>query len=212
VQIFDETIDPQDCPTLASKQTHVESDNDVTPALHKIVKLAKDAVKSTDLQKVLHVNDRTARVVVVPCSAKQSGFKMQAQKSQQVHQILQRARRCKEEEVAQEGNDDKEFACANDDTARWLIAHLGDCDPSKFVRLAQALDMPIHKGNWTWSTPQPQSDAGVGVAAQRIIMKHFVCLFWMQFAVPVRQRSTICWHHIQCCQLLLLQQSLWTRL
>jgi hypothetical protein len=89
VQIFEEAVDPLKHPNLASEQTSVQSDKDIMPTLCEIVKLAKVA-KSTDLLKVLHGNGRTTSLAVVPCSAKQSGFKQQARKSRWVHRILQR--------------------------------------------------------------------------------------------------------------------------
>ncbi len=36
VQIFEETLDPQQCPTLLSKETCINNDKDITPVLWKV--------------------------------------------------------------------------------------------------------------------------------------------------------------------------------
>jgi hypothetical protein len=131
------------------------------------------------LLKVLNYNDTTTSLVEVPCSAKQSGFKKQARRSQWVQQILQCVRKYKEEELVADNekqeDDDDEFAYTDDDAARWLITYLGKCYPKEFVKLAQALDMPIHQGKMDAEyTAAMWGDAGVGVAAQRIMMKYFI--------------------------------------
>jgi hypothetical protein len=58
--------------------------------------------------------------------------------------------------------------------------YLGDCYPKEFIKSAQALDMPIHQGKMDAAayTAAMWSDAGVGVAAQRIMMKCFID-FWV---------------------------------
>jgi hypothetical protein len=92
----------------------------------------------------------------------------------------------KEEELVadHEQEDDDEFAYTDDDTARWLITYLGDCYPKEFVKLAQALDMPIHQGKMDAEyTTAMWSDAGVGVAAQQIMMKYFMDFFGYKFTV-----------------------------
>jgi hypothetical protein len=76
---FTEPIDPTDYPTLLAKNIVLTSDKDITPVLRNIVNLSKK-VKSVGLLKVLHVNGKVTSLVVVPCSAKQSGFKKQASK------------------------------------------------------------------------------------------------------------------------------------
>jgi hypothetical protein len=59
-----------------------------------------------------------------------------------------------------------------------LITYLGDYYPTEFVKSAQALDMPIHQGKMdAVYTTAMWSDAGVGVVAQRIIMKYFIDVF-----------------------------------
>ena len=81
-------------------------------------------------------------------------------------------------------DDDSEFAYTDDDAARWLITYLGDYFPTEFVKSAQALDMPIHQGKMDAEyTTAMWSDAGVGVAAQRIIMKYFIDVFGYKFTV-----------------------------
>ena len=72
-------------------------------------------------------------------------------------------------------DNDDEVAYTNDDAARWLITYLGNHFPKEFVKSAQALDMPIHQGKMDAEyTTAMWSDAGVGVAAQGIIMKYFL--------------------------------------
>jgi hypothetical protein len=92
----------------------------------------------------------------------------------------------KEEELVadDEQEDDDEFAYTDDDAARWLITYLGDNYPKEFVKLAQALDMPIHQGKMDAEyTTAMWSDAGVGVAAQRIMMKYLIDFFGYKFTV-----------------------------
>jgi hypothetical protein len=152
------------------------------------VKLSKK-VKSVELLKVLNFDDKITSLVAVPCSAKQSGFKKQARKSRWVSRLLECVRRHKEEELVDEvdeGNDDdnSEIAHTNDDAARWSITHLGDSYPKEFVKSAQALDMPVHQGKMDAEHATAMwSDAGVGVAAQRIIMKCFIVHFGHKFTV-----------------------------
>ncbi len=109
-----------------------------------------------------------------------------------IHRILQCVRKYKEEELVaddeKQEEDDDEFAYtdddADDDAARWLITYLGDCYPKEFVKSAQALDMPIHQGKMDAEyTTAMWSDAGVGVAAQRIMMKYFIDFFGYKFTV-----------------------------
>jgi hypothetical protein len=187
INCFDESIDPKDYPTLDSKGICLKTDKDIRPVLRDIMKLSKK-VKSVDLLKVLNYNDTTTSLVEVPCSAKQSGFKKQARRSRWVYRILQCVRKYKEEElVADDGRaeeDDDEFAFTDDDAARWLITYLGDSYPKEFVKSAQALDMPIHQGKMDAETTTAMwSDAGVGVAAQRIMMKYFLDFFGYKFTV-----------------------------
>jgi hypothetical protein len=188
VQIFKEIVDPQQHPSLVAKNIVLTSDEDITPVLRDVVKPSKK-VKSVDLLKVLNFNDKITSLVAVPCSAKQSGFKKQARKSRWVHRLLECMRRHKEEELvdeADEGNDDdnNEIAYRNDDAARWLITYLGDSYPKEFVKSAQALDMPMHQGKMDAEHATAMwSDAGVGVAAQRVIMKHFITHFGCKFTV-----------------------------
>jgi hypothetical protein len=69
--------------------------------------------------------------------------------------------------------------------ARWLIAHLGDSHPKEFVKSARASDTPVHQGKMDAEhTTAMWSHAGVGVAAQRVIMKHFISHFGCKFTVP----------------------------
>jgi hypothetical protein len=138
---------------------------------------------------VPHHNDATTSLVEVPCSSKQSGFKQRARKSRWAQRILKSVRRHNNEDLLVDEHDDDaendETAHTDDDAARWLITHLGDCYPSKFVKSAQALDMPIRKGKMdTEHACAMWSDAGVGVAAQRITMKHFISFFGCKFTVP----------------------------
>jgi hypothetical protein len=53
---FPGDVDPEDCcPTLTSKMTPVQSNEDVTPVMPNVL-------------KVLHFTCKTASLVVVPCS------------------------------------------------------------------------------------------------------------------------------------------------
>jgi hypothetical protein len=83
-------------------------------------------------------------------------------------------------------DDEEEVSCTDHDAARWLLTHLGECFPSKFVQSAQALDMPIHQAGKMGAecTTAMWSDAGVGAGAQRTIMKHFMGFFGCKFAAP----------------------------
>jgi hypothetical protein len=93
---------------------------------------------------------------------------------------LQCVRKYKEEELVAdaEQEDDDKFACTDDDAGRWLITYLGHCYPKEFLKPAQALDMPIHQGKMDAEyTAAMWSDAGVGVAAQQIMMKYFTDFF-----------------------------------
>jgi hypothetical protein len=63
--------------------------------------------------KVLNYNNTATSLIEVPCSAKELGFKKQAQRSRWVHQILKCVQKYKEEELVadDEGeDDDNEFA------------------------------------------------------------------------------------------------------
>ena len=105
-----------------------------------------------------------------------------------IHRILQCVRKYKEEELVaddeKQEEDDDQFAYADDDAARWLITYLGDCYPKKFVKSAQALDMPIHQGKMDAEyTTAMWSEAGVGVAAQQIMMKYLFGFFGYTFTV-----------------------------
>ena len=113
---------------MAAKNIALTSDEDITPVLREIVivKLSKK-VKSTDVLKVLHFNDTSTSLVEVPCFAKRSGFKKQAQRTRWVHRILECVRRCKRENALVDDNDDDEddgnkIAHTDDDAARWLMA------------------------------------------------------------------------------------------
>jgi hypothetical protein len=188
VNHFTEVIDAKQFPTLAAKNTCLTSDKDIKAVMRELVKLSKQ-VKSVDLLQVLHHNDATTSLVEVPCSSKQSGFKQRARKSRWVQRILKSARRHKNEDLLVDECDDDaendETACTDDDAARWLITCLGDCYPSEFVKSAQALDVPIHKGKMDAEHACAMwSDAGVGVAEQRIIMKCFISFFGYKFTVP----------------------------
>jgi hypothetical protein len=188
IKHFEEVVDPSQFPTLVSKNISISSDKDIKAVIRDIVKLSKQ-VKSVDLLKCLNYNDTTTSLVEVPCSARQSGFKKQARRSNWVLRILECVRRYKEEELLVNDGDDKEdhdeIAYKDDDAARWLITYLGEWFPSEFVKSAQALDMPIHKGKMAAEyTTAMWSDAGVGVAAQRIIMKYFIGFFGYKFTVP----------------------------
>jgi hypothetical protein len=184
VQPFSIIIYPKEFPTLASKQICLQTDKDITPVLRDILKLAKKVKSSgVDLLKVLHYNDTTTSFVEVPCSARQSGFKRQARRSRWIHRILQNVRKYKEEElVADVEREEDKFAYTDDDAARWLITYLSESYPGEFVKSAQALDMPIHQGKIDMEyTTVAWSDAGVGVVAQRIIMKYFIDYFGYKF-------------------------------
>jgi myosin heavy subunit len=180
IHSFEENINPKDYPTLHSKHICLKTDKDITAILRDIMKLSKE-VKSIDLLKVMNYDDRPTSLVEVPCSAKQSGFKKQARRSRWVHRTLQCVRKYKEELVDDDkivDDTDEEYAYSDDDAARWLITYLGECFPCEFVKSAQALDMPIHQGKMDAEyTTAMWSDAGVGVAGQRIIMKYFLDFF-----------------------------------
>ena len=162
-------------------------DKDITPVLQDTIELSKE-VRSVVLPKVLNYHDTTTSLVEAPCSAKQSGFMKQAGRSQWVCRILQYVQKYKEEELIaddeKQEEDDDEFAYTDDDDARWLMACLGDCYPKEFVKSAQALDMPIHQGKMDAEyTTARWSDAGVGVAAQQIVMKDFFAFSGYRFTV-----------------------------
>jgi hypothetical protein len=136
----------------------------------------------------LNYNNSTTSLVEVPCS-RWLGFKKQALWSRWVHQILECVRRYKKElvvddEIEEDNDNDDEFAYTDDDAARWLISYLGDFFPSEFVKSAQALNMPIHQGKMDVEyTTTMWSDAGVGVAAQQIIIKYFIDFFGYKFTL-----------------------------
>jgi hypothetical protein len=159
--------------------------------LREIVELSKTAEKSADLLKVLHNNDLTNSLVEVPCSAKQSGFKKQARMMKWMHCVLKALRRFKNPLVNNNNgvndNDDAEdkIAHADDNAARWLITHLGKFDPVEFVKSAQASHMPVHKGKMNAEHAAAMwCKAGVGVAAQRVMNKHFISCFGCKFTAP----------------------------
>jgi hypothetical protein len=146
-------------------------------------------VKSVDILKILNLNDSTTSLVEVPSSAKNSGFKKQARRTKWVLHVLESARRCKTKDLLvgddDEDKEDDEIAHTNDDAARWLLTCLGGFFPAVFVKSAQALDMPVHRGKMDAAhTAAMWSDAGVGVLAQRIVMKYFMSFFGCKFAVP----------------------------
>jgi hypothetical protein len=64
--------------------------------------------------------------------------------------------------------------------------------------LAQALDMPIHQGkiDAKYTVLAMWSDAGVGVAAQRIIMKYFIGFFGYKFTVPEMAINKLAVHSV----------------
>jgi hypothetical protein len=80
MKCFEETVNPKDYPTLLSKTISLQTDKDITRVLQDIIKFSK-SVRSVDLLKVLNYNDMTTSLVEVPCSAKRSGFRKQAQRS-----------------------------------------------------------------------------------------------------------------------------------
>jgi hypothetical protein len=126
--------------------------------------------------------------VEVPCSAKQSGFKKQVRQSRWVHRILHCIRKYKEELVDDDrivDEVDEEYTYSDDDAATWLNNYLGKCFPCEFVKLAYALDRPIHQGKMDAEyTTAMWSDAGVGVAGQRVItMKYFIDFFKYKFTI-----------------------------
>jgi hypothetical protein len=189
---LEETVDPKDYPTLNSKNICLQTDKDITPVLQDIIKLSKE-VRSVVLLKVLNYDDATTSPVEAPCSAKQPGFMKQARRSGWVHRILQFVRKYKEEELVaddekqEEGDDEFVYTDddADDDAARWLITYLGDCYPKELVKSAQALNMPIHQGKMDAEyTTAMWGDAGVGVAAQQIMMKYLFVFFLV---------------HVHCC-------------
>jgi hypothetical protein len=184
-QPFDTTLKPQEYPTLVSKNISLTSNQDIVPVLREIVKLSKQ-VKSVDILKILNLNDSTTSLVEVPSSAKNSGFKKQARRTKWVLCILESARRHKTKDLlVGDDDEDDEIACTKDDAARWLLTYLIDFFPAEFVKSAQALDMPIHRGKMDAAcTAAMWSDAGVGVAAQRIAMKYFMSFFGHKFTVP----------------------------
>jgi len=200
VNVFETPVEPNDYPILVSKNISLTSDEEITPVLREIVKLSK-VVKSdsVDILKVLHRNDSTTSLVEVPCSAKQSGFKKQLRRTKWVHRILEGVRRYKKKDllVGDNNDEDDEIAYTDDDAARWLITYLGECYPGEFVKSAQALDMPIHQGKMDAEyTAAMWSDAGVGVAAQRIVMKYFISYFGYKFTVPEASINKLAVHSV----------------
>jgi hypothetical protein len=188
VNCFTEAIDAKQFPTLAAKNMCLTSDKDIKAVMRELVKLSKQ-VKSVDLLQVMHHNDATTSPGEVPCSSKQSGFKQRARKLRWVQRILKSARRHKHKDLLVYEHDDdaenEETACTDVDAARWLMTHLGDCHPSEFVNSAQASDMRLHKGKMNAEHACAMwSDAGVDVAAQQIMMKHFISFFAHKFTVP----------------------------
>jgi hypothetical protein len=200
VKKITEVTDPNQLPTLVAKNVCITSDKDIKAVTRELAKLSKQ-VKSVDLLEVVHCNDTTSSLVEVPCSAKQSGFKERARRSRWMERGLESVRRFKEEDALVDENDDdddnNETACTNDDAARWLIAHLGDSHPKEFVKSAQALDMPTHQGKMDAEcTAAMWSDAGVGVAAQRVIMKCFISHFGCKFTVPEASINKLAAHSV----------------
>jgi hypothetical protein len=66
-----------------------------------------------------------------------------------------------------------------------------------FVKSAQALDMPVHQGQMDAEcTAAMWSDAGVGVAVQRIVMKHVIGFFGHKFAVPETAINELAAHSV----------------
>jgi hypothetical protein len=200
-QPFDTTLKPQEYPTLVSKNISLTSNQDIVPVLREIVKLSKQ-VKSVDILKILNLNDSATSLVEVPSSAKNSGFKKQALRTKWVLSILESVRRCKTKDLLvgdgdEEDEEDNEIAHTNDNAARWLLTYLGEFFPAEFVKSAQALDMPIHRGKVDAAyTAAMWSDAGVGVAAQRIVMKYFMSFFGYNFAVPEASVNKLAVHSV----------------
>jgi hypothetical protein len=124
-----------------------------------------------------------------------------ARRSPWLHRILQCVWKYKGEELVadDEQEDNDEFAYTDDDAARWLITYLRDCYPKEFVKSAQALDMPIHQGKMDAEyTTAMWSDAGVGVAAQRIMMKYFIDFFGCKFTVAEALITQLAVDSVQC--------------
>jgi hypothetical protein len=192
-----EVIDAKQLPTLVAKNTCITSDKDIKAVTRELVKISKQ-VKSVDLLEVVHCNDTTTSLVEVPCSAKQSGFKERARRSRWMERSLETMRRFKKEDALVDENDDdddNEIAHTNDDAARWLITCLGDSCPKEFVKSAQALDVPMHQGKMDAEHATAMwSDAGVGVAAQRVIMKCFIAHFGCKFTVPEASINKLALH------------------
>jgi hypothetical protein len=164
----------------------------------ELAKLSEQ-VKSVDLLEVVHFNDTTTSLVEVPRSAKQSGFKERAQRLRQTERGLESVRRFKKEDALVDENDDdedNEIAHTNDD-AGWLITCLGDSHPKELAKSAQASDVPVHQGKMDAEHATAMwSDAGVGVAAQRVIMKRVIARFRCKFTVP--ERPSTSWLCIRC--------------
>jgi hypothetical protein len=158
-------------------------------------KLSKQ-VKSADILKILNLNNSTTSLVEVPSSAKNSGFKKQARRTKWVLRIPESVRRYKTKDLL-DGDDDGKITCTNDDASRWLLTHLGEFVPAEFVKSAQALDMPVHRGKIDAAcTAAVWSDAGVGVAAQRIVMKCFTSFFGCKFTVPEASVNKLAVHSV----------------
>jgi hypothetical protein len=198
---FDTTLKPQEHPALVSKNISLASNQDIVPVLREIVKLSKQ-VKSVDILKILNLNDSTTSLVEVPSSAKYSGFKKQARRTKWVLRVLVSARRCKTKDLLvgdddEDDEEDNEIAHMNDDAARWHLTHLGEFFPAEFVKSAQALDMPVHRGKMDAACRAAMwSDAGVGVAAQRIVMKCFTSFFGCKFTVPEASVNKLAAHSV----------------
>jgi hypothetical protein len=110
-----------------------------------------------------------------------------------VLRILECARRCKtkdllvgeddEDDEDNEDDEDDEIAHTNNDAARWLLAYLGEFFPAEFVKSAQALDMPVHRGKWMLRTRRPCGATPVW-ASRRSAKSYFMSFFGHKFTVP----------------------------
>jgi hypothetical protein len=179
-QPFETTLKPQECPTLVSKNISLTSNQDLMPVLRKIVKLSKQ-VESVDILKILNLNDSTTSLVE-ELRLPEAGPK------DEVGALC--PGECKKTQ-----NDDNKIACADSNAAGWLLTHLGEIGPGEFVKSAQAPDMPVHPRKMdTACAAAMWSDAGVGVAAQGIVMKHLMSFFGCKFAVPEAAMNKLAVH------------------
>jgi hypothetical protein len=108
-----------------------------------------------------------------------SGFKKQARWSQWCFVSCNVSEDSKEDLLV---NDDATDPMMKKQPSRtmmqqWLLTYLGECFPSEFV-VCTSLGYANHQGKMDAEyTTAMWSDAGVGVGAQRIIMKYFTGFF-----------------------------------